>query len=161
MLLLWCLGGPCCLPMLDCWGPKHRSFTEASVNAPPSSLLLLRPLYHSLSPPLLCSSPLNHNHTFSLSTPSPTLTPPPTLSLTPPSSSNFSSSSPLAFSVSVPGYIPSYLEKDEPCVVCGDKATGYHYRCITCEGCKVGLQQSFAISRQALKGGGGSAKPLE
>ncbi|KAG7263741.1 hypothetical protein CRUP_031642 [Coryphaenoides rupestris] len=41
-----------------------------------------------------------------------------------------------ALSVSVPGYIPSYLEKDEPCVVCGDKATGYHYRCITCEGCK-------------------------
>lgn len=21
--------------------------------------------------------------------------------------------------------------------MCGDKATGYHYRCITCEGCKV------------------------
>uniref|UniRef100_A0A8D3D0C7 Thyroid hormone receptor alpha n=1 Tax=Scophthalmus maximus TaxID=52904 RepID=A0A8D3D0C7_SCOMX len=41
-----------------------------------------------------------------------------------------------SLSVSVPGYIPSYLEKDEPCVVCGDKATGYHYRCITCEGCK-------------------------
>ncbi|XP_030636886.1 thyroid hormone receptor alpha-like isoform X1 [Chanos chanos] len=39
-------------------------------------------------------------------------------------------------SLSVPGYIPSYLEQDEPCVVCGDKATGYHYRCITCEGCK-------------------------
>lgn len=38
---------------------------------------------------------------------------------------------------SLSGYIPSYLEKDEPCVVCGDKATGYHYRCITCEGCKV------------------------
>uniref|UniRef100_A0A4W4HSP8 Thyroid hormone receptor alpha b n=1 Tax=Electrophorus electricus TaxID=8005 RepID=A0A4W4HSP8_ELEEL len=37
---------------------------------------------------------------------------------------------------STPRYIPSYLEKDEPCVVCGDKATGYHYRCITCEGCK-------------------------
>ncbi|KAM6368594.1 LOW QUALITY PROTEIN: thyroid hormone receptor alpha, partial [Pluvialis apricaria] len=35
-----------------------------------------------------------------------------------------------------PGYIPSYLDKDEQCVVCGDKATGYHYRCITCEGCK-------------------------
>uniref|UniRef100_A0A3B4ES40 Thyroid hormone receptor beta n=1 Tax=Pundamilia nyererei TaxID=303518 RepID=A0A3B4ES40_9CICH len=33
-------------------------------------------------------------------------------------------------------YIPSYLDKDELCVVCGDKATGYHYRCITCEGCK-------------------------
>nr|XP_046209132.1 thyroid hormone receptor alpha-like isoform X3 [Oncorhynchus gorbuscha] len=41
-----------------------------------------------------------------------------------------------ALSLSVPGYIPSYLEKNEPCVVCGDKATGYHYRCITCEGCK-------------------------
>nr|AEC11554.1 dominant positive thyroid hormone receptor [Xenopus transgenesis plasmid pDRTREdpTR-HS4] len=40
--------------------------------------------------------------------------------------------------VSLPsaGYIPSYLDKDEPCVVCSDKATGYHYRCITCEGCK-------------------------
>ncbi|KAM9307282.1 thyroid hormone receptor beta [Pholidichthys leucotaenia] len=34
------------------------------------------------------------------------------------------------------GYIPSYLDKEELCVVCGDKATGYHYRCITCEGCK-------------------------
>ncbi|KAM8840384.1 thyroid hormone receptor beta isoform 2-T2 [Spinachia spinachia] len=34
------------------------------------------------------------------------------------------------------GYIPSYLDKDELCVVCADKATGYHYRCITCEGCK-------------------------
>ncbi|XP_007893682.1 thyroid hormone receptor beta isoform X1 [Callorhinchus milii] len=34
------------------------------------------------------------------------------------------------------GYIPSYLDKDELCVVCSDKATGYHYRCITCEGCK-------------------------
>lgn len=42
-------------------------------------------------------------------------------------------------SFSVPGYIPSYLDKDELCVVCGDKATGYHYRCITCEGCKVAL----------------------
>uniref|UniRef100_A0A671KMY0 Thyroid hormone receptor beta n=2 Tax=Sinocyclocheilus anshuiensis TaxID=1608454 RepID=A0A671KMY0_9TELE len=37
-------------------------------------------------------------------------------------------------------YIPSYLDKDELCVVCGDKATGYHYRCITCEGCKVILR---------------------
>uniref|UniRef100_A0A8C3YD20 Thyroid hormone receptor alpha n=1 Tax=Catagonus wagneri TaxID=51154 RepID=A0A8C3YD20_9CETA len=37
---------------------------------------------------------------------------------------------------SMSGYVPSYLDKDEQCVVCGDKATGYHYRCITCEGCK-------------------------
>uniref|UniRef100_H2YY61 Nuclear receptor n=2 Tax=Ciona savignyi TaxID=51511 RepID=H2YY61_CIOSA len=34
------------------------------------------------------------------------------------------------------GYVPSYLDGNEVCVVCGDKATGYHYRCITCEGCK-------------------------
>ncbi|XP_078701459.1 thyroid hormone receptor beta-like isoform X2 [Branchiostoma floridae x Branchiostoma belcheri] len=35
-------------------------------------------------------------------------------------------------------YIPSYMDQNtpEPCVVCGDKATGYHYRCMTCEGCK-------------------------
>lgn len=38
-------------------------------------------------------------------------------------------------------YIPSYMDLangPEPCVVCGDAATGYHYRCMTCEGCKVG-----------------------
>lgn len=38
-------------------------------------------------------------------------------------------------------YIPSYMDLTngpEPCVVCGDAATGYHYRCMTCEGCKVG-----------------------
>uniref|UniRef100_A0A3P8XS16 NR LBD domain-containing protein n=1 Tax=Esox lucius TaxID=8010 RepID=A0A3P8XS16_ESOLU len=47
---------------------------------------------------------------------------------------------------SMSGYIPSYLEKDEPCVVCGDKATGYHYRCITCEGCKVRDPQHHSLS---------------
>lgn len=50
----------------------------------------------------------------------------------------FSLKDPLISSISSSaGYIPSYLDKDELCVVCGDKATGYHYRCITCEGCKV------------------------
>uniref|UniRef100_UPI00358F2874 thyroid hormone receptor beta-A-like n=1 Tax=Myxine glutinosa TaxID=7769 RepID=UPI00358F2874 len=33
-------------------------------------------------------------------------------------------------------YVPSYMGKDELCAVCGDKATGYHYHCLTCEGCK-------------------------
>ncbi|KAL3856024.1 hypothetical protein ACJMK2_015221, partial [Sinanodonta woodiana] len=36
-------------------------------------------------------------------------------------------------------YIPSYMDLSngpEPCVVCGDGSTGYHYRCMTCEGCK-------------------------
>ena len=46
---------------------------------------------------------------------------------------------------SLPGYIPSYPDKDEQCVVCGDKATGYHYRCITCEGCKVWTSQLLPL----------------
>lgn len=58
-------------------------------------------------------------------------TPNPVICFSPPIKSNIKH---LLFS---PGYIPSYLDKDELCVVCGDKATGYHYRCITCEGCKV------------------------
>ncbi|CAD6189836.1 unnamed protein product [Caenorhabditis auriculariae] len=33
-------------------------------------------------------------------------------------------------------YMPSYMEEGQPCVVCGDVATGLHYRAITCEGCK-------------------------
>ncbi|NXR96055.1 THA protein, partial [Hypocryptadius cinnamomeus] len=59
---------------------------------------------------------------------------------------------------SMSGYIPSYLDKDEQCVVCGDKATGYHYRCITCEGCKAGLsgavmQQQGGMSVGCMVGG--------
>uniref|UniRef100_A0A1I7ZCG0 Nuclear receptor domain-containing protein n=1 Tax=Steinernema glaseri TaxID=37863 RepID=A0A1I7ZCG0_9BILA len=33
-------------------------------------------------------------------------------------------------------YIPSYMEKGQLCAVCGDEATGLHYKAITCEGCK-------------------------
>lgn len=54
----------------------------------------------------------------------------------------FNMASHLPLFSSFTGYIPSYLDKDELCVVCGDKATGYHYRCITCEGCKVIALQS-------------------
>ncbi|VDK43067.1 unnamed protein product [Anisakis simplex] len=32
--------------------------------------------------------------------------------------------------------MPSYMEDGQLCVVCGDEATGLHYRAITCEGCK-------------------------
>ncbi|KAK6054098.1 zinc finger, C4 type [Cooperia oncophora] len=32
--------------------------------------------------------------------------------------------------------MPSYMEDGQACVVCGDVATGLHYRAITCEGCK-------------------------
>ena len=89
----------------------------------PSKIIPLPPHPPCPHPPCLTFLPCTHwSHVSSFSTSSSTST---------------SSSSPIALSVSVPGYIPSYLEKDEPCVVCGDKATGYHYRCITCEGCKV------------------------
>ncbi|VDM57498.1 unnamed protein product [Angiostrongylus costaricensis] len=38
--------------------------------------------------------------------------------------------------VIVTPYMPSYMEDGQVCVVCGDTATGLHYRAITCEGCK-------------------------
>ncbi|TKR95085.1 hypothetical protein L596_009301 [Steinernema carpocapsae] len=41
----------------------------------------------------------------------------------------------LDVTISTP-YIPSYMEKGQLCVVCGDDATGLHYKAITCEGCK-------------------------
>ncbi|OQV15794.1 Thyroid hormone receptor beta [Hypsibius exemplaris] len=36
-------------------------------------------------------------------------------------------------------YVPSYMNSSQGsdlCVVCGDAATGFHYRAMTCEGCK-------------------------
>ena len=40
-------------------------------------------------------------------------------------------------------YVPSYMNGSEGadlCVVCSDAATGYHYRAMTCEGCKVKIK---------------------
>nr|XP_023440525.1 thyroid hormone receptor alpha-like [Dasypus novemcinctus] len=42
----------------------------------------------------------------------------------------------------------SCLDKEEQCVVCGDKATGYHYRCLTCEGCEGFFRRTIQKNRQ-------------
>lgn len=34
---------------------------------------------------------------------------------------------------------PGRVKGEELCVVCGDKASGYHYNALTCEGCKGGI----------------------
>lgn len=31
---------------------------------------------------------------------------------------------------------PSSRQQEELCLVCGDRASGYHYNALTCEGCK-------------------------
>ncbi|CAK9297720.1 unnamed protein product [Gordionus sp. m RMFG-2023] len=42
----------------------------------------------------------------------------------------------------------SHKFKNELCRVCGDKASGYHYKAITCEGCKVFFLRCVATNAQ-------------
>lgn len=40
--------------------------------------------------------------------------------------------------------------QEELCVVCGDKASGYHYNALTCEGCKGNETRLFLGSRYSM-----------
>ncbi|XP_076841013.1 bile acid receptor isoform X3 [Brachyhypopomus gauderio] len=43
------------------------------------------------------------------------------------------------------------MRKEEVCVVCGDKASGYHYNALTCEGCKGLLTEIQCKSKRLRK----------
>src|SRR5699024_6009482 len=45
---------------------------------------------------------------------------------------------------------PAPRQQEELCLVCGDRASGYHYNALTCEGCKGKLLRVFFPKRPCL-----------
>jgi hypothetical protein len=45
---------------------------------------------------------------------------------------------------------PVPRQQEELCLVCGDRASGYHYNALTCEGCK-GTTDNVALSMSSNK----------
>lgn len=44
---------------------------------------------------------------------------------------------------------PVPRQQEELCLVCGDRASGYHYNALTCEGCK-GKKMNFKLATNVL-----------
>lgn len=40
---------------------------------------------------------------------------------------------------------PTPRQQEELCLVCGDRASGYHYNALTCEGCKGKGEKSHVL----------------
>ncbi|XP_055506487.1 bile acid receptor isoform X2 [Leucoraja erinacea] len=58
------------------------------------------------------------------------------------------------------GLTAGKMKGDELCVVCGDKASGYHYNALTCEGCKGLLTEIQCKSKRLRKCPSLPAEPL-
>lgn len=50
------------------------------------------------------------------------------------------------------GHSTGRVKGEELCVVCGDKASGYHYNALTCEGCKGRMKSIQLIGTAASQG---------
>lgn len=46
---------------------------------------------------------------------------------------------------------PTPRQQEELCLVCGDRASGYHYNALSCEGCKGNTLIFFAKDQVNLK----------
>lgn len=44
---------------------------------------------------------------------------------------------------------PTPRQQEELCLVCGDRASGYHYNALTCEGCKGECRELTGLSQSS------------